>query len=93
MPQEACLFDGTLRENLDPFHEHADDACMAALRRLYLLEEGGPLPLAAREDVEAAQVDDNAGSCRSEITLDSRVAAGGANWSAGQRQLIAMARA
>ncbi|KAK6864431.1 ABC transporter [Apiospora arundinis] len=32
--QDPVLFPGTLRQNLDPLHEHSDDECIAVLRRV-----------------------------------------------------------
>lgn len=37
IPQDPILFSGTLRENLDPFEQHSDDAISTALRRAHLL--------------------------------------------------------
>lgn len=84
VPQEPSLFAGTLRENLDPFGEHSDAACLAALQRAHL--DPGPASVtadASHETEQPAQAD----------LLERPVAAGGTNWSAGQRQLIAVARA
>ena len=36
IPQEAQLFSGTIRDNLDPFHEHSDEALHDALHRVQL---------------------------------------------------------
>ena len=33
VPQEPCLFSGTIRSNLDPYNEHTDDELWAALER------------------------------------------------------------
>ena len=38
IPQEPHLFSGTVRFNLDPFSEHADEACWEALRSCRLIE-------------------------------------------------------
>ncbi|MEY4065923.1 MAG: hypothetical protein RIR26_2131 [Pseudomonadota bacterium] len=37
IPQDPVLFSGSLRENLDPFEQHSDDAVSTALRRGHLL--------------------------------------------------------
>lgn len=39
IPQDPVLFRGTIRKNLDPFHEHSDDKLWDALRRTGLIEE------------------------------------------------------
>ena len=71
LPQEAVLVTGTLRHNLDPFGQHADNELWDALRVVQLE------PLVRRM---AAQ-------------LDSAVAESGAVLSAGQKQLLCLARA
>ena len=39
IPQDALLFEGTLRSNLDPFNAHTDAELWDALRRSYLVEK------------------------------------------------------
>ncbi|GAA5843446.1 hypothetical protein JCM11251_001410 [Rhodosporidiobolus azoricus] len=102
VPQDVALFAGTIRENLDPLGEHSDVDCWAALKRVHLLDSSGSssvtatlsttstvgaAPLASLVVPEGEQV------ATSTITLDTVVTAGGTNWSAGQRQLLALARA
>ncbi|CDH48321.1 atp-dependent bile acid permease [Lichtheimia corymbifera JMRC:FSU:9682] len=79
IPQDPVLFSGTLRSNLDPFGQHDDAELWAALKRSHLIDQqkGG----------------DGGGSEQKNITLDSVVLENGNNWSQGQRQLIALARA
>ncbi|KAI9260598.1 hypothetical protein BDA99DRAFT_86302 [Phascolomyces articulosus] len=36
IPQDAALFSGTIRSNLDPFEEHTEDALWAALERVHI---------------------------------------------------------
>ncbi|KAG6906428.1 hypothetical protein DXG01_013964 [Tephrocybe rancida] len=37
IPQDATLFFGPLRENLDPFNEHADAECLDVLQRCHMI--------------------------------------------------------
>ncbi|KAI8066830.1 P-loop containing nucleoside triphosphate hydrolase protein [Gongronella butleri] len=85
IPQEALLFSGTLRSNLDPFGEHDDATLWAALKRSHLLGT-------KKGNNSHAKTDDN-GMDAADISLDTIVAENGKNWSQGQRQLIALARA
>jgi ABC-type multidrug transport system fused ATPase/permease subunit len=77
IPQDPTLFRGTVRSNLDPFEEHTDLELWSALRQADLVDEGATL--------------DAHGSSR--IHLDSVVEEEGLNFSLGQRQLMALARA
>ncbi|KAG2195149.1 hypothetical protein INT47_006598 [Mucor saturninus] len=85
IPQDPVLFSGTLRSNLDPFGQYEDAELWAALKRSHLID---------------SQLENDDGSIKSSnvssvenISLDSPVTANGNNWSQGQRQLIALARA
>lgn len=76
IPQDPTLFRGTVRSNLDPFHEHTDLELWSALRQADLVSED--------QDIH-----DKAGR----IHLESTVEEEGLNFSLGQRQLMALARA
>lgn len=81
IPQDPTLFRGTIRTNLDPFNEHTDLALWSALRQADLVPKDAELGTA------------NTGEDRGRIHLDSIVEEDGLNFSLGQRQLMALARA
>ncbi|KAH9943429.1 multidrug resistance-associated ABC transporter [Epithele typhae] len=111
IPQDATLFSGTLRENLDPFDEHTDAECLDVLSRVQMLTDSQlASQRASREASREASIHEgeepsrpvtpaSASTTATEtegktvITLDTQVSPGGTNFSQGQRQLIAMARA
>ena len=114
IPQDATLFSGTVRENLDPFGEYSDLECFDTLRRVQLISDSSRAMSRASSNKESRDPDDlragstvdlaeasssepdtngSDGEMQQRITLDTDVSAGGLNFSAGQRQLIAMARA
>ena len=129
IPQDATLFSGTIRDNLNPFGDYSDLECLDALRRVHLISESTHVSQRSsrapsikgigREETDATAVEHPGGSSSgsaspsriasesttvaegqegivsgpTKITLDTEVSAGGLNFSAGQRQLIAMARA
>jgi ABC-type multidrug transport system fused ATPase/permease subunit len=87
IPQDPTLFRGTIRSNLDPFNEHTDLELWSALRQADLI----PADHAALPN-PTEQVSNEAKDT-SRIGLDTTVEEDGLNFSLGQRQLMALARA
>lgn len=113
--QDPLFFSGSLRRNLDPFHEHGDDELIDALKRVRLYEfarsqvraaadataassKGAPTsstpadPAAATTTTATTKAEPIASSS-SRSPLDMAVSERGGNLSAGQQQLLALARA
>lgn len=106
IPQQPELMYGSLRENLDPFSQHDDALLNDALRSagLYCMKKSvGSLPegvheaenplLAKNGSTSRPDSEPTSGSDELQIGLDTMVESGGRNFSLGQRQIIALARA
>ena len=80
--QDALFFSGTLRRNLDPFTQHTDEELISVLQRVRLLDFAAASAAAASRDAPTPLG-----------PLDADIAERGGNLSAGQQQLLALARA
>ncbi|KAG6854367.1 hypothetical protein C0991_007872 [Blastosporella zonata] len=77
VPQDSTLFLGTLRNNLDPQRLRTDAELISVLQRAWLLPSGDSVDPAAE----------------AKFSLDSTVGDEGSNFSAGEKQLLALCRA
>ncbi|XBW37008.1 hypothetical protein QEN19_002588 [Hanseniaspora menglaensis] len=87
IPQEPVLFKGTIRSNLDPFNQYADE---------YLWEILGKSVFEFDEMLNVQQqaiVKDGDTSCLSKFHLQQTVEEDGSNYSNGEKQMLALARA
>lgn len=100
IPQDAVLFSGTIRSNLDPFERLDDAELNMALRQSGLLDDnedsGTVTPTgttAGQSSDSATVVEESSGSAspKRKITLDSPVTSNGDNFSQGMR-IISLAK-
>lgn len=89
IPQDPTLFRGTIRSNLDPFNEHTDLELWSALRQADLV----PAVDDSSASSSPSPTDGRAKEASPRLHLDSVVEEDGLNFSLGQRQLMALARA
>ncbi|KAG7444868.1 ABC transporter [Guyanagaster necrorhizus] len=84
IPQDALLFSGTLRSNLDPFNTHDDAKLWDALKRSYLVDSPAKAVTDENSDLSTPI---------NKFSLDTVIEDEGVNLSIGQRSLVSLARA
>ncbi|KAJ2679548.1 Multidrug resistance-associated protein 1 [Coemansia spiralis] len=91
VPQDPVLFEGTVRENLDPLHEHTDDEIWNAIRKVQIKDiVMQPTDKFNKSDLSMMK---NSGPWIAGIGLHKWVENDGVNFSVGQRQLLSLCRA
>ncbi|CAO3645741.1 unnamed protein product [Cunninghamella blakesleeana] len=86
IPQDPVLFSGTIKSNMDPFNEFNDASISEALLRMNLISEVNS-SLSSTSSVENQDTNQNIFE-----NLNSPITEGGQNISAGQKQLICLAK-
>ncbi|KAF0498182.1 ABC transporter [Gigaspora margarita] len=96
IPQEPVLFNGTIRSNLDPFNEYDDATLWNALQTCLMadkIDQDYCLEPDEKALLPANLLNNSSNPLQTEINLYSLVKECGINFSHGQKQLIALARA
>ncbi len=91
IPQDPALFLGTIRSNLDPFDQFSDDELWNSIQHLF---DSDTVELMKSQEInlDDNKTDNNKKNIH-KFHLDQVVEDGGSNFSLGERQLLALARA
>ncbi|KAJ2061683.1 hypothetical protein GGI17_002947 [Coemansia sp. S146] len=98
IPQDPSLFEGTIRDNLDPTRQYTDDEMWAAINACQIADLlDTPTGKYAEKPVTADDDDDDGDKSNGHwvegIGLDKWIEYSGSNFSVGQRQLVSLCRA
>ncbi|KAJ2599217.1 hypothetical protein GGF39_002326 [Coemansia sp. RSA 1721] len=96
IPQDPALFEGTIRENLDPYRQFTDDQIWEAIRTAQIDElVNTPTGIFVEKSEKEMELDadDSYGPWIEGVGLNKWVEYYGSNFSVGQRQLVSLCRA
>lgn len=93
IPQDAHAFEGTVRENLDPFSIYTDDQLWKVLEMAHLKSHVESMKTESKPDEDDDAKTQSNKTEEPQVGLDAKVFEGGSNLSSGQKQLLCLARA